>query len=142
MVKSLEPAWLHATFTNETASGWQQVNFATPVAINANTTYVASYHTTVGHYSLNANYFAGGGVDNGQLHALANSVSANGVYRYGASNLFPNQTWNASNYWVDVVFQPNCRALSGRASTFRLQHRLARILSPLLSRLDQFVHIL
>ena len=26
-----------ATFTNETASGWQQVNFATPVAITANT---------------------------------------------------------------------------------------------------------
>ena len=32
-----------ATFTNETASGWQQVSFATPVAIAANTTYVASY---------------------------------------------------------------------------------------------------
>ena len=98
----------NATFTNETASGWQQVNFATPVAINANTTYVASYHTTVGRYSLNANYFASGGADNGPLHALATGVSGgNGVYRYGASNLFPNQTWNASNYWVDVVFQPN-----------------------------------
>src|SRR5207302_2588414 len=29
-----------ATFTNETANGWQQVNFATPVAITAGTTYV------------------------------------------------------------------------------------------------------
>jgi Domain of unknown function (DUF4082) len=29
-----------ATFVNETASGWQQVNFATPVAIAANTIYV------------------------------------------------------------------------------------------------------
>ena len=29
-----------ATFSNETASGWQQVNFATPVAITAGTTYV------------------------------------------------------------------------------------------------------
>ena len=37
-----------ATFTNETASGWQQANFATPVAITANTVYVASYHTKVG----------------------------------------------------------------------------------------------
>ena len=26
----------------------------------------------------------------------------NGVYRYGASSAFPNQTWNTSNYWVDV----------------------------------------
>ena len=34
-----------ATFTNETASGWQQVNFSNPVPITAGTTYIASYHT-------------------------------------------------------------------------------------------------
>ncbi|MGZ4977041.1 MAG: DUF4082 domain-containing protein [Methylobacter sp.] len=28
----------------------------------------------------------------------------NGVYVYGTGSAFPNQTWNASNYWVDVVF--------------------------------------
>ena len=33
-----------ATFTGETASGWQQVTFSPPVAIAANTVYVASYH--------------------------------------------------------------------------------------------------
>ena len=38
------------TFTNESASGWQQVNFSNPVAITAGTTYVASYHTS-GDYS-------------------------------------------------------------------------------------------
>ena len=40
-----------ATFTGETASGWQQVNFTTPVAITPNTVYVASYHAGNGHYS-------------------------------------------------------------------------------------------
>src|SRR5207302_5928340 len=40
-----------ATFTGETASGWQQVNFASAVPISANTTYVASYHAPVGHYA-------------------------------------------------------------------------------------------
>ena len=40
-----------ATFTNETASGWQQVNFATPVNITAGTTYIASYHTNTGNYA-------------------------------------------------------------------------------------------
>ena len=44
-----------ATFTNETASGWQQVNFANPVSITAGTTYVASYHTN-GNYSSDPNY--------------------------------------------------------------------------------------
>ena len=94
-----------ATFTNETASGWQQVNFSTPVAITANTVYVASYHTNAGHYSDDQNYFAGNGVDNPPLHALANGVSGfNGVFAYGSTSSFPNQGWNSSNYWVDVAF--------------------------------------
>ena len=94
-----------ATFTNETASGWQEALFATPVAIASNTVYVASYHANNGHYSADLNYFLGKGVDNPPLHALANGVSGgNGVYAYGTSSAFPNQTWNAANYWVDVAF--------------------------------------
>ena len=94
-----------ATFSGETASGWQQVNFATPVSITANTVYVASYHTNVGHYSDDQNYFATSGIDSPPLHALANGVSGgNGVYAYGTGSAFPNLTWNTSNYWVDVVF--------------------------------------
>ncbi len=95
-----------ATFTNETASGWQQVNFSAPVPITANTVYVASYHANTGHYSADVNGFATG-VDNPPLHALANGVSGgNSVYAYGTSSAFPTQTWNAANYWVDVVFRP------------------------------------
>jgi len=93
-----------ATFTAETASGWQQVLFATPVSITANTVYIASYNTSVGHYAGDINYFTGRGADNPPLHALADGVSGgNGVYAYGAAGTFPNQTFNASNYWVDVV---------------------------------------
>ncbi len=47
-----------ATFTGETATGWQQVALATPVAVTAGTTYVASYHTDSGHYAFDVNYFA------------------------------------------------------------------------------------
>ncbi len=94
-----------ATFTGETASGWQQMNFTIPVAITANTVYVASYHANVGHYSEDDNYFSVNGVDSPPLHALAKGVSgANGVYAYGSSSAFPNQTFNSANYWVDVVF--------------------------------------
>ncbi|OSJ19067.1 hypothetical protein BST63_04020 [Bradyrhizobium canariense] len=88
-----------ATFTNETASGWQQVNFSNPVAITAGATYVASYHTN-GNYSGTQNFFTTS-LANGQLTAPA---GGNGVYGYGTSNLFPTSTYNASNYWVDVVF--------------------------------------
>lgn len=94
-----------ATFTNETASGWQQVNFSTPVAITANTTYVASYHTNVGRYSIDNGYFANSGVDSYPLYALSNGESGgNGVYGYNANPTFPNSSFNSSNYWVDVVF--------------------------------------
>jgi hypothetical protein len=94
-----------ATFTGETASGWQQVNFSNPVSITANTVYVASYYANVGHYADDQNYFANNGVDNSPLHALQNGVSGfNGVYSYGSASSFPTQSFNSSNYWVDVVF--------------------------------------
>jgi Domain of unknown function (DUF4082)/Bacterial Ig domain len=97
-----------ATFTGETGSGWQQVNFSNPVAITANTVYVASYHATVGHFSEDLNYFATSGVDNSPLHALANSGGGvNGVYAFGSTSVFPTNGYNASNFWVDVVFNYN-----------------------------------
>ena len=93
-----------ATFTNETASGWQQVDFATPVAINANTVYVASYYAPNGNYAADSGYFASSGVTNGPLTLLQDGVSGgNGVYVYSASPSFPNNSFNAGNYWVDVV---------------------------------------
>jgi hypothetical protein len=98
-----------ATFVNETGSGWQQVDFASPVAVSANTTYVASYRAPNGRYAADTGYFAGAGVDNGALHLLRDDVSSggNGVYAYGGTSvLFPSSTFQATNYWVDVVFKP------------------------------------
>jgi Domain of unknown function (DUF4082)/Bacterial Ig domain len=91
------------TFSNETASGWQTANFSTPISITANTTYVVSYHSS-GHYSDNSNYFTAP-VTNGPLTAPSSASSGgNGVYRYGTASAFPTSTFNASNYWVDVLF--------------------------------------
>ena len=105
------------TFLNETATGWQQVNFATPVAIAANTPYVASYHTEVGRYAANNNYFAASGVDNAPLHAPSDTAAqGNGVYVYGAGG-FPTSTYQATNYWVDVVFVGNAPSSLWRSGT-------------------------
>jgi hypothetical protein len=98
-----------ATFTNETASGWQQVNFATPVTITAGTTYVASYHTA-GNYSDDPNLFANA-VTNGPLTAPSSSSSGgNGVYAYGSGSLFPTNSFGATSYAVDVLFRPQLAA--------------------------------
>ena len=94
-----------ATFSGETASGWQQVLFSNPVAITSNTVYVASYHCNNGHYSDDVNYFSIPGVDNYPLHALGvGENGGNSFYSYGTTSTFPNETWQADNYWVDVVF--------------------------------------
>ena len=94
------------TFTDETASGWQQVYFDAPIAILANMTYIASYSAPFGEYSADDGYFSSSGVDRPPLHALANGVDGgNGVYSYGPSGTFPTDTFNSANYWVDVMFQ-------------------------------------
>jgi hypothetical protein len=89
------------TFTGETAGGWQELDFASPVAVTAGTTYVASYHTDSGHYAFTSGGLAQA-VANGPLTALA----AGGVYAYGPDGVFPSNTYNSSNYWVDVVYSP------------------------------------
>ena len=84
---------------------WEQVNFAAPVSINANTRYVATYYTPNGGYADDQGGFLSS-VSNPPLTALSDSSSGgNGVYLYGYTG-FPTASWNASNYWVDVVFTP------------------------------------
>lgn len=94
-----------ATFANETASGWQEVAFPTPIAIAANTTYVISYHAPNGHYPGPDNYFTNAGLDTPPLHALKSGVDGpNGVYAYGTTSVFPTNTFLGEAYFVDVVF--------------------------------------
>ncbi|MFD0856042.1 DUF4082 domain-containing protein, partial [Actinomadura adrarensis] len=94
-----------ATFSqaNESTMGWQEVHFSTPVPVTAGDRYVASYHAPKGWYSVSSGGLAAA-VDNPPLTALANGDGGgNGVYKYGA-RAFPDQTYGAANYWVDVVF--------------------------------------
>jgi hypothetical protein len=104
-----------ATFTGETAQGWQQVSFVTPVAITANTNYVAAYFSSLGYYVEDNDYFTPNGVINGPLTALADGLNgataspdltntANGIFKYTASPAFPNFAFRAANYYVDVIF--------------------------------------
>src|SRR5438270_559678 len=87
-----------ATFVSETATGWQQVNFSTPVQIAPNTTYVASYFAPHGGYSYSSAYFATSGVVNEPLDALSDpAAGGNGVYVYSSNGGFPSKSFNATN---------------------------------------------
>lgn len=75
-----------------------------PVAVAANTTYVASHYAPVGRYAPVGGVFASAAVASGPLTALRNNVDGGiGVYKYGASG-FPTSSYQSSNYFVDVVF--------------------------------------
>ena len=102
-----------ATFTSETGSGWQEVLFPTAVPITAGTTYVVSYHATVG-YTPDRNYFSSGGHNSPPLRALKDGeYGNNGVFAYdedagGVLPAFPTMSTQSTNYWVDVIVaRPN-----------------------------------
>ncbi len=84
--------------------GWQEADFASPISIAANTTYIASYYSPIGRGAWDV-FGLSQGVTNGPLTFPASSaVGGNGVYSY--ANAFPTGSYQASNYYVDVVFAP------------------------------------
>ncbi|MDQ4504345.1 DUF4082 domain-containing protein [Sinomonas sp. ASV322] len=105
------------TFVNESASGWQQAYFSTPVSVTANTTYVISYYAPNGNYSYTGNGFSSQ-QGSAPIVGVANgSFGGNGVYAYGAASAFPSSSYNATNYWVDAVFNPGAPAAPAVLST-------------------------
>jgi hypothetical protein len=107
-----------ATFTTETTSGWQKVTFATPVKIQANTTYVASYFAPKGHYadsawSLDEPPATGEAMlSHPPMRFLADTEGGNGLYSYGSAAAFPKSSYHADNYWVDVLYKPSTPPLA------------------------------
>ena len=89
------------TFTGETATGWQTATLATPLQLAAGQTYVVSYYAPNGSYSSTPSWFS----TPRTVGPLSAPTTNNGRYRYGAGGGFPTSSWNATNYFVDVVFR-------------------------------------
>lgn len=87
------------TFTNETASGWQEQLLETPVNIQANTNYVVSVNANV-YYVATSNEL-GSSIVNGDLSSVADGN--NGVYNVDP-NSFPTSSYQNSNYYRDIAF--------------------------------------
>ncbi|GGU26804.1 DUF4082 domain-containing protein [Lentzea flava] len=76
----------------------QRIDFSTPVPVAPGNEYVVSYYTPSGGYLSTESYFVGR-LAQTPFHTPVNA----GVYRYGGG--FPSETWNASNYWIQPIFQ-------------------------------------
>ena len=89
---------------------WEVANFASPISIAANTTYVAAYYALGGQGAGDPGELKNG-VMNGPLTAPASSaVGGNGVYN--SKHSFPKSSHSASNYYVDVMFVPTGAVLT------------------------------
>jgi hypothetical protein len=88
-----------ATFSNESASGWQSATFDKTVSLKAGQTYVVSYYATGGRYAVTQNH------SGASLSPDLSIAAEAGVFSYGAASRFPTGTYRNSMYWVDVVFE-------------------------------------
>ncbi|WP_122816519.1 DUF4082 domain-containing protein [Nocardioides pantholopis] len=89
------------TFAEESASGWQTADLATPYPVTAGETYVVSYYAPRGQHAATPGFF-------GQpwtAGAMTVPAAGNGRFRYGAGGGFPDGSWDATNYFVDVVLR-------------------------------------
>jgi cell division septation protein DedD len=101
-----------ATFTNESASGWQVAALPRPVAVKAGAWYVVSYLAPKGRYADDTDYFKPSAT-RGHLKASVGS----GVYFYGTRGGFPTYNWANSNYYVDVIYTPSSVATPSASPT-------------------------
>jgi hypothetical protein len=84
--------------------GWQIAQFASPIPISPNTTYVAAYYAPSGQYADDYDGLKQG-IATGPLTAPASAtVGGNGVF--GNGQIYPRSTANNDNYFVDVIFRP------------------------------------
>lgn len=99
----------NATFVNESASGWQDVQFA-PVAVTANATYTVSVFMADGNYTATGNYFTSQINDspfiiqkNGEAWD-GTGYSGQGVFNSSSTSAYPRNSFNATNYWIDATY--------------------------------------
>lgn len=92
-----------ATFTSETASGWQQVLFAQPVAVVAGQTYTVSYTAPRGHYASKDYQWDSFGFNDPPL-TVAGGFGSPPAGVYGSPDSYPTSSFGNGNYFVDAVF--------------------------------------
>jgi hypothetical protein len=90
--------------------GWQVATLASPIPISANTTYIAAYYSPVGYGAWQAEGLSNGAMYGPLVAPASAAAGGNGVYSY--KNSFPTHSYEASNYYVDILFTPTSSSAS------------------------------
>jgi hypothetical protein len=113
-----ELASAQAAAASLTPDAFNDVNI-TPVSVEAGTYYRAAVHCTSGRIVATGAAFTSGTISNGGVTAIQDGTNSplgslrNGTFTEGASPAYPASTFNATDYFVDVVFSTGT---SGTAS--------------------------
>ncbi len=89
-------------FAADDTQGWKEATFSEPVTIAPGVYYMISYYSASGWYPASSHYFDTNSVVSYPLYAPGYEES-NG--RFAAGSSFPSDTWQQTNYWVDVLFE-------------------------------------
>lgn len=90
------------TFKAQGQNGWLRVPITPALNVTGGTDYLFSYHSPSGRHGQRQNVFTSSRT-RGNLMAPASPV--NGRYKSGEVSVFPDETANAENYFVDIVFR-------------------------------------
>ncbi|MEK7153443.1 MAG: DUF4082 domain-containing protein [Patescibacteria group bacterium] len=96
-----------ATFTGESGSGWQSVNFSSDVQVSETDSYMVWVSMPNGHYAVDGP-FAGGTNDFSQSYGDSEDVVAigagsNGRYSYTSDDAEVPSNNTTNNYWVSPI---------------------------------------
>lgn len=87
------------------AGQWNDILFDTPVAIDAGKDYVTAWGPT-NNYSATGGFFNSAPVVNGHLTSPQSfAAKYNGKFHVGTSIAYPNESFNAGCYFVDLLFE-------------------------------------
>jgi hypothetical protein len=95
------------TFGTETATGWQEARFAVPYHMAKGQVLMLSYRAPNGGYAQETNGFQSRVERLPLIVPASREQGGNGTYRYGWAETMPGDSYESSNYWVDVIFEPD-----------------------------------
>lgn len=97
-----------ATFSGESSSGWQTVNFSSAVDVDSAHTYIVWVSMPNGHYAADGG--GGGGTNDFSSHGFGGfsdpvriEQGSNGVYSYTSTDSTVPSNTSTANYWVSPV---------------------------------------
>ncbi|MFC0247610.1 DUF4082 domain-containing protein [Citricoccus parietis] len=89
----------HVAFPAGTAPGWYTAFLDAPVHLTAGSTFTVSRHAPDGGYAHTSGDFA-----QPRTVGALTLAGDNGLFRYGDGSASPNETWDSTNYFVDLLY--------------------------------------